>query len=349
MIGPGTGGSTFEAFAEGFATGLVGTLGVTIDDGDGNNVLARTTAGIVQIDTVDGFGVYRYLGTYPDTIGTYLITWDDTQVTASEEIEVGDAYVAPGDEPTLGPCDDWVDALDISECCGLDYSSDTEDALEAAAEAASGVLFALSGSQFRGRCGPVTVRPCGPGSSCYVPGRSDHVRSCGCAPLSEVLLPGYPVLEIGQVKVDGEVIAPSGYRLDERRKLTRLADSDGDAQAWPHCQRLDLADTEERTFSVTYYYGISPPALGVAAAAQLGCELYRSCTGGECSLPQGTTKVTRQGITIERNVLATFIAGAQTGLVSVDSFLVAYGSGGAKRRPAIWSPDGPKYAKRLGS
>jgi hypothetical protein len=348
VIGPGTGGSTFEAFAEGFATGLVGVLGVTIDDGDGNNVLARTTAGIIQIDTVDGYGVYRYIGTYPDTLGTYLITWDDTEVTASEEIIVGDAYTTPSDVPTLGPCDDWVDSLDIAECCGLDLSSDTEDALEAAAEAASAVLYALSGRQYAGRCGPVTVRPCGEGSSCYVPGRSDHIQSCGCAPLSEVLLPGYPVLEIAQVKIDGEIQAPSGYRLDGRRKLTRMADTDGDRQRWPHCQRLDLPDTEEDTFSVTYYYGIAPPALGVAAAAQLACELYRSCTGGECALPSGTTKVTRQGITIERETLATFIAGATTGLVSVDSFLVAYGMEGAKRRPAIWSPDGPKYAKKLG-
>ncbi len=34
-----------EAVAENFATGLVGTLGVTIDDNLGNNVVARTTAG----------------------------------------------------------------------------------------------------------------------------------------------------------------------------------------------------------------------------------------------------------------------------------------------------------------
>jgi len=349
MIGPGIAGATFEAFAEGFATGLVGTLGVTIDDGDGNNVVARTTAGIVQIDTVDGFGVYRYLGTYPATLGEYLLTWDDTVVTGSEEIIVGDAFSTPSDVPTLGPCDQWVDEADLAECCGIEVDSDTNDALAADAEAASGVLFALSGRIYRGTCGPLTVRPCGVGSSCYVPGRSDHIQSCGCQPLSEVLLPGYPVLEIGQVKLDGEVLAPSEYRLDDRRKLVRLADEDGNPQRWPSCQRMDLADTEERTFSVTYYYGVAPPDLGVSAAAQLGCELYRSCSGGECKLPTGTTKVVRQGVTIEKSVLMNFLTAGATGLTNVDLFLAAYGSGSARRRPSVWSPDGPKYAKQQGT
>lgn len=350
MIGPGTAGSTFEAFAEGFVTGLEGTLGITIDDGDGNNIVARTTAGIVEIETVDGFGVYRYLGTYPSDLGTYLITWDDGEVTASEEIEVGDAFTTPPDTPTLGPCDEWVDGAEIALCCGVDVSSDTEDALAAAAEAASGVLFALSGRTFRGTCGPVTVRPCGKGSSCYVPGRSDRIRSCGCAPLSTVLLPGYPVLEVGMVKLDGEVQPPSEYRLDDRRKLVRLADSNGNQQFWPSCQRMDLADTEERTFSVTYYYGVAPPELGIQAAAQLGCEIYRSCTGsGECNLPSGTVRMTRQGITVERAALMNYLQSGSTGLVKVDLFLAAYGSDGARRRPAVWSPDGPKYAKRVGA
>jgi hypothetical protein len=77
--------------------------------------------------------------------------------------------------------------------------------------------------------------------------------------------------------------------------------------------------------------------------------LYRSCTGGECKLPTGTTRVTRQGITIEREALSTFLRGAQTGIVSVDAFLVAFGLGGATRRPAVWSPSGPKYAKQAGT
>ena len=308
-----------EAFAEGFATGLVGTLGVTIDDGEGNNVVPRTTADIIEIDTVGAFGVYRYLGVYPDTLGTYLITWDDTVITGSESIEVGDVIVA---EPTdFGPCTTWTDSEDVAECCGVEFGSDTEAAIESAGEIAAELLYELSGRAYPGVCGPVTVRPCKDQTACYWPGMpNDRLRSCGCQGLSTVLLPGYPVAEIAQVLIDGETQPPSEYRLDDRRKLVRLADEiTGQRQVWPSCQRLDLADTEEYTFSVTYYYGTPPPQVAVRAANQLACEIYTACSGGECKLPSGTTRVTRQGITIERQELATFLSSGTTGLVLVDA------------------------------
>lgn len=349
MIGPGIAGATLEAVAEGFLSGLVGTLGVTIDDNEGNNVVARTTADIAEIQTVGVYGVYRYLGVFPATVGTYTITWDDGVTTASEYVEVGDAPPA-SDDGAFGPCSPWTEAADVAECCGIDLSSDNVEAFEAAADFASDVLFALSGRQYRGECGPVTVRPCSTRNRCFAPYQADSIRECGCGGLSFALLPGYPVLSIAQVKIDGAVISPDEYRLDDRRKLVRLADGFGASQVWPSCQRLDLDDTEEQTWSVTYYYGVAPPASGAAAAAQLGCELYKACAPGtgECAIPTGATRVTRQGVTVERESLTAFLATKQTGLVKVDAFLAAYGADGARRRPAIWSPDGPRYAKRVG-
>ncbi len=245
-----------------------------------------------------------------------------------------------------GPCDQWITGLDVTGCCA---DATDASAAEAAARQAGELLFELSGRQFGGACGPVTVRPCRKGSICYVPWRVDQIRACGCAPLSEALLPGFPVREIASVKVDGEVVAPSLYRLDGHRRLVRLANADGGAAWWPSCQRLDLADTEERTFSVTYTYGSAAPPLGLSAAAALGCEIYKSCSGtGECSLPSGTTRVTRQGITVEREKITAFLLGGHTGIVLVDMFLATYGSKGARRRSAVWSPDGPRYAKQLG-
>ncbi len=95
-----------EAVAENFATGLVGTLGVTIDDNLGNNVVARTTAGIAEIQTVGEYGVYRYLGVYPATTGVFTITWDDGVVSASEYIE---SSLSPRPSRLLsGPCSPWT-------------------------------------------------------------------------------------------------------------------------------------------------------------------------------------------------------------------------------------------------
>jgi hypothetical protein len=38
----------------------------------------------------------------------------------------------------------------------------------------------------------------------------------------------------------------------------------------------------------------------------------------------------------------------ETGIVEIDAFLAAYNPSRLRRRPAIWSPDGPKYARPVG-
>ena len=200
------------------------------------------------------------------------------------------------------------------EECPVDM---TQFALEA-----SQVLYELSGRQFSGAC-EKTVRPCG-NAWCgfqtlsrgyvvwnpywwnpYWDGMSwwfQGANSCACRPLDRIKLSGYPVREITEVKIDGVVVDPATYRLDDRRWLVRVPDPlDPDVHLrWPACQAMGLPDDEEGTFSVTYRYGQDAPPLGIHAAAQLGCELYKACSGQTCALPTGTTRVNRQGITIEK-------------------------------------------------
>jgi len=291
------------------------------------------------------------------------------------------ANVATGPDVSwavVGPCTPWASAQDVWNCCGQPTTTIGEgsfaeecpvDMTQYALEA-SQVLYELSARLYAGQC-EKTVRPCiqqwcglqvlsrgyvvwpwyelgWTGSFWNWPGWRN---GCGCSPLSQVLLSGYPVREITEVKIDGAVVAPDEYRLDERRWLTRMADVDGNVQLWPACQRLDLADTESGTFSITYRYGQDPPVTGIHAAAQLGCELYRACTGGECILPSGATRVTRQGVTIERGGFTQWgYKGStwQTGLSLVDAFLNSYNRPGLMRRPTIYSPDGPKFARSVG-
>lgn len=372
-----------EAFAEGFATGLVGTLGVTIDDGDGTNVLPRTTANIVEIETVDGLGVYRYLGTYPidPALSPYLITWDDTEGTASEDILVSATPPSSAVGPTPGPCRPWVEAEDVDECCDVEFDSSTQVSLEDAADVASEILYELSGRQFTGLCGPLTVRPCRPTCRCWGEGQtvmtpsgqitwlptegywswwdaSERRNSCGCGCDSRIKLEGYPVVAIVQVKIDGSPVAPSEYRLDGNRWLTRMADGDGNRQHWPACQRLDREDDEEGTFSVTYYHGIEPPLLGVRAAAELACEVYKSCAAnvdaGDCRLPDGVVTVTRQGVTFDRALFSSWALDPttrswRTGLPLVDAFLTAHNPAGLRRRSAVWTPTMTKAGRPLGA
>ena len=368
MIGPGYPGTPMEAFAEGFACGQVGIITITIDDGDGNNVVPQTTNGILQIECGDdGYAVYRYLGVFPSfaALSPYAITWEGASatdplidVTATEEIFVSDELIAvpSGD----GPCTDWITEEDVLACCDVEASSGL--IFSQVIVQAQNLLYQLSGRKYAGLCGPIKVRPCRDNCSCfpaqrlaYASGGSrliwtgsywgwgDDSRNCGCGCLSQVKLSGFPVQVITEVRVNGEALAGDAYRLDENRYLTRV-----DGSNWPSCQDLSLDDTEDGTFSVSYGYGASPPEEGVAAAAQLACEIYKQCLGQECALPTGATRVARQGVTIERQFFARdpITKSWRTGLALVDMFLNAHNPHGLLRRPVFWAP-GRRYARPI--
>ena len=185
-------------------------------------------------------------------------------------------------------------------------------------------------------------------------------QPCGCYPLSRVKLSGYPVREITQVKIDGEIVDPDTYRLDGSRWLTRVRDpADPDtALGWPSCQLDDLPDTEDGTFSVTYTYGQNAPALGAMAAGALACQLYQACeqgAAGECEIPANAVRVTRQGVTIDKSATIAWFYGKNeqggwtTGIPLVDSFLNSINPSGMQQRPRTWSPDGQQFARVLGT
>lgn len=133
-------------------------------------------------------------------------------------------------------------------------------------QVASDHLYNLTNRQWPGRC-ERTERPCGAGG-CYAglplapntplsligalraspwPYRDDR-PTCGCSALSSVRLDAEPVVEILEVKVDGEVVPADEYRIDNGRYLTGLWRPDGTLRAWPSCQLLELAETEPGTF-----------------------------------------------------------------------------------------------------
>lgn len=260
-------------------------------------------------------------------------------------------------------CSPWITGEDVAACCSVETSSGA--LFDNAAEVASELLYELSGRLYAGECGPRTVRPACDDCNCgyqilsrgYVIGPWDYgyplmlCDSCmiACSP-SMVKLAG-TVREIESVKIDGDTLATSEYTVLNKRYLVRL-----DNGHWPWTQNLTLPDTDDHTFSITYTYGVDPPELGRMAAAQLGCEIYRSCgTGGgngECALPLGTTRLVRQGVTIDK---LSFISWAfrdrkwQTGLPLVDAFLAGSNPSGIKRRPTLWAPGKRQYAQSYGT
>jgi hypothetical protein len=365
----------FEATFGAGVSGLVGTVEVAVEDNDGNVVIGPTAANIseINISGVDT-GVYAWNApAAPGTLGQYTIiwspdgTWDPDTASVPEDLVIVDQSagplppIPPPSEGgiTVGPCTAWVTGDDVAACCSVESSSGA--LFDEVADQASQLLYALSGRQFSGLC-ERTVRP--PCDSCYcgyqvlsrgyVIGPWDWgyplwslCDSCliACAP-SRIKLAGYPVREITQVKINGDVLASSEYTLFNYRYLTRLND-----ERWPVRQDLTLPDSEDNTFSVSYTYGASPPMMGVAAAAQLGCELYRACGGEQCALPQGTTRVIQQGIVIEKLAFTSwaFRDGTwRTGMPLVDAFLQSVNPRGLQQRSTFWAPGKRQYAQMFG-
>lgn len=260
--------------------------------------------------------------------------------------------------PTRGPCSPW----DPIWCCDLSVAGSAAvsgSALEAATE----ILYNLSGQIFD-VC-EFTVRPCrhecvdagfwGGGMSGYGPwwewgsywprpaliAGSWYNLTCGgctgvcsCTRISEAWLPS-PVSSVVSVKLDGQTLPASGYRVDDYRKLVRLGGLD-----WPICQDLTLADTEVGTWSVTVRVGETVPVIGQWAVGELACEIIKSCTGQACAIPRNATSVTRQGITIDFPTFSELLTHGLLGLRWTDMFISTYNPNRLKAPPLVFDVDG---------
>lgn len=68
-------GATFETTVANADTGLTGTIGVRIIDGQGGTTVARATTGIIESPA--GSGIYTATLTAPSVAGEYSVVWDD--------------------------------------------------------------------------------------------------------------------------------------------------------------------------------------------------------------------------------------------------------------------------------
>lgn len=145
--------------------------------------------------------------------------------------------------PRQGPCAPWATSADVCSPCDQ-YSFDVA-LLDDALVMASGLLYMWSGRQFPGLCED-TVRPCTrarvPTSYTFYGDQDNTTRvvcscrsadRCSCSTLPQIRLSSWPLSEVTQVKVDGVVLAPARYRIDDHRWLVRLDDADGTNPGWP--------------------------------------------------------------------------------------------------------------------
>jgi hypothetical protein len=241
--------------------------------------------------------------------------------------------------------------------CPLDMGSPAVTGM--ALQAASEMLFELSGHQFGG-CA-VTIRPCRadcssgpswgwwsgahpwtagvpwPGSTLWLPagcGRCGE-GSCSCNAADSIRLPEL-VQSVTQVTIDGAVLDPSAYNLFDGYILVRA-----DGERWPMCQDWTVPVSGVGAWTITAVVGRPVPMLGRLALAQLTAEYAKWCTTGQCKMPAYTTGVARQGVTQQFPTVKELRELGITGWAAVDNFLQAFNDDGLRKGDSIriWDPD----------
>lgn len=259
--------------------------------------------------------------------------------------------MAPGARQT---CEAWCAAVDVVACppCkGLVFDAAV---MADAIDVASDLLYYFSGRQFSGVCSDV-VRPNDDGAAPWPHiGQqpvdfsrrhyNDNATDRNPDGLWEIVLPGYPIVAITQVKVDGVVLAPTAYRIIDDRWIARV-----DGSAWPVMQDLAKASTEKGTFEVAYTFGVPIPPMARRAAAAYACQIAKACTPGaaDCSLPPRTQSVVRQGLTTRQLDPQDFIEKGRTGVLEADRFIKAVNPNGLQERAVVLSPDTNWPAHRI--
>ncbi|MGY5034361.1 hypothetical protein ACWC9U_26590 [Streptomyces sp. 900116325] len=234
------------------------------------------------------------------------------------------------------------------------------DEIERWTRVASEILWRLSGMRWGPSC-PVTIRPCG--KSCveqYAPfwtagvpqsgGRIPYMddggvwrnavcgcrTDCSCTELCQLKLDG-PVFDVLSVVVDGVTLPPEAYRVDVPNILVRL-----DGECWDACQQLDEAPTEPGTAAVTYRPGLPLTEAAIAAVSELVCHYLAGCGGGSCgcnATVRNATRISRQGIEIERPDPTIMYESGLTGLPIADAWLMAVNPYRLKSQSRAYSPD----------
>lgn len=253
-----------------------------------------------------------------------------------------------------GPCARWpLSPLGLPATWDADPAQWTP-AQQDAADMATEILWRLTAGVF-GLC-EVKLRPCRRRceqwvhfgltyGALYTPtvlldqGRIYNVACpcagpCGCSPLCELMLDP-ACYQMVEVKVDGQPLPTTAYRVDDGRRLVRV-----DGGCWPDCQQLDQPDTALGTWSVTYQYGSPVPTGGRVAVAVLAVELWKAMPGQTgCQLPQRVQQVVRDGVTYTLLDNLAVFEGGRTGLNQVDMWLASVNPHGARTTLRAYSPD----------
>lgn len=272
--------------------------------------------------------------------------------------------------PTPGSlvCSRWIAPDDVSLCEATDFTP--PEIFPLVLDAATDLLFAASGRQFTGVCSD-TIRPpsanapggswfqnpahtadggiwLGEGGTSALPQSTfgfgvqtaDVVSSSGFA-FSTVHLPGFPVVDVQRVTIDGVDLPdgtgadPKGWLIVDDRWLVRR-----DGLSWPLWQREDRPVGEADTWEIEYTFGPLTPPAGILALQVLVCELGKSWRGDQsCRLPKRLQSITREGMTAVILDPFKFLDEGKFGIYEIDVFVLAVNPHRLTRDGKVLNPD----------
>jgi hypothetical protein len=218
----------------------------------------------------------------------------------------------------------WITAQDLD--------SPSSPYAEEAVQAASYILWQLSGRRFAGLSTSTEIYRSTPSSlddiiALSVSGGMVNVRCSGCGATHCVWLRQRPVRDIVELTVDGAVVPSNKYILLDRNRIVPSSPTT--------CWGTSTAD-----IVVTYTHGAEVPAAGLLAAKELANQiLYSASNDDRCRLPDRVTSISRQGVSWTIIDPQDFLDKGRTGLYLVDLFLKTVNPTGSRVRARVFSPD----------
>lgn len=287
---------------------------------------------------------------------------------------------------TTGPCQPWIPTERLRRnvyvkraVTKATRAADSDDfpitepeidyMLASALATATDVLYGLSGRRFPGEC-TVTIRPLARPSDADLHGlvfrgygligtgllganatsSPPALSMFGVSQAPEIAFEDYPVRQILEVKIDGDIIPADEYELRDQQTLIRTlptaSSQPTDRYGWPTSQRMDLPDTEPNTFSITYTYGADCGEGGRRACELLAAAWVCDELGDETRLPDRATSVERQGVTIQMASSEDLLQRGRTGIVQVDAWLQAVNPNNLTEDALVLTPDRPAAASQ---
>lgn len=183
------------------------------------------------------------------------------------------------------------DVRDDTECGCVTEDNPGDSTIEGWIEAASDLIAITTSMRVAGRQ-QVVARPC----------RKYGAGACDpCCDTKGIPLGDEPV-EINSVKIDGETLPSSEYRLEWNGIMWVLvrqpAAGEQRPRDWPTWQKMWLADTETDTFSITFTQGVNPDQhLIKTATLEVVCDFASESRVRETAL-HGVTDVVVGGATV---------------------------------------------------